>query len=143
MKSQKISTHVSPFAGISFVQNEFVKAGVSQLIDNELGSRVKTVGFSYSDIIKNLLNVFYSGGDCAEDIQTHLGEHLKSIPGNSVPSADTILREVKELAIPNQTYISKKGKSYDFNVNTKLNQLNIKSLLLTNQLKSDTYSVQQ
>ena len=139
MKLQKISTHVSPYAGISFVQNEFVKAGMSQLIDNELGSRVKTVGFSYSDIIKNLLNVFYSGGDCAEDIQAHLGAHLKSIPGNKVPSADTILRGIKELAIPNQTYISKQGKSYDFNVNTKLNRLNLKSLLLTNQLKSDTY----
>jgi len=88
MKLQKISTTVSPFAGISFVHNEFVKVGMSHLIDNELESRVKTVGFTYSDIIKNLVNIFYSGGDCAEDIQTHLGEHLKSIPGNSVPSAD-------------------------------------------------------
>ena len=109
---------------------------MSQLIDNELRSRVKTVGYSYSDIIKNLVNVFYSGGDCAEDIQTHLGKHLKSIPGNSVPSADTILRAIKELATPNKNYISKQGKSYDFNVNTKLLQLNIKSLLVTNQLKS-------
>ena len=47
-----------------------------QLIDSELGYRVKTVGFSYSDIIKNLSNIFYSGGDCAEDIQTHLGKNL-------------------------------------------------------------------
>ena len=139
MKLQKISTQVSPFAGNFFVHKSFVKAGMSQLIDNELGSRVKTVGYTYSDILKNLVIVFYSGGDCAEDIQNHLGKHLKSIPGNKVPSADTILRGVKELAIPNQTYISKQGKSYDFNVNTKLNQLNIKSLLLTNQLKSDTY----
>lgn len=139
MKLQKISTQVSPFAGNFFVHKAFVKAGMSQLIDNELGSRVKTVGYTYSDILKNLVNVFYSGGDCAEDIQNHLGKHLKSIPGNKVPSADTILRGVKELAIPNQTYISKQGKSYDFNVNTPLNRLNIKSLLLTNQLKRDTY----
>ena len=139
MKLQKISTQVSPFAGISFVQNEFVKVGMCQLIDNELGSRVKTVGFSYSDIVKNLLSVFYSGGDCAEDIQTHFGEHLKSIPGNSVPSADTILRGVKELAVPNTAYTSKQGKSYNFNVNTNLNRLNLKSLLLTNQLHSDIY----
>ena len=68
MKLQKISTQVSPFAGISFVHNEFIKVGMSHLIDNELGSRVKTVGFTYSDIIKNLVNVFYSGGDCAEII---------------------------------------------------------------------------
>jgi hypothetical protein len=139
MKLQKISTHISPFAGISFVHNEFVKSGMSQLIDIELGDRVKTVGYSYSDIIKNYVNIFYSGGDCAEDIQTHLGKDLKSIPGNSVPSADTILRGIKELAVTNKTYTSKQGKSYSFNVNTKLNRLNIKSLLLTNQLTSGTY----
>jgi hypothetical protein len=112
---------------------------MSQLIDNELESRVKTVRYSYSDIIKNYVNIFYCGGNCAEDIQSHLGQHLKSIPDNSVPSADTILRGIKELTMPNKTYISKQGKSYNFNVNTKLNRLNIKSLLLTNQLTSGTY----
>ena len=138
MKLQKISTNVSPFAGISFVNKEFENIGMSQLIDSELGARVKTVGFYYSDIVKNFLNVFYSGGDCAEDIQTHLGKHLKSIPGNSVPSADTILRGIKELAVSNTAYVSKQGIAYDFNINTKLNILNIKSLLLTGQLNKDT-----
>ena len=130
MKVQKISAIVSPCAGISFVNNEFNKAGVSLLIDNELGARVKTIGFYYSDNIKNLCSVFYSGDDCAEDIQTHLGKHLKSIPGNSVPSADTILRVIKELATSNSTFTSKQGNSYDFNININLNRLNIKSLLL-------------
>ena len=139
MKIQKTSTNVSPFAGISFVNNEFEKVGMCHLIDSELGARVKTVGFSYSGIIKNLCNVFYSGGDCAEDIQTHLGKHLKSIPGNSVPSADTILRGIKEVATKNLTSESKQGNMYDFNINTKLNTLNIKSLLLTKQLEIDTY----
>jgi len=139
MKIQKTSTNVSPFAGISFVNNEFEKVGMCHLIDSELGARVKTVGFSYSGIIKNLCNVFYSGGDCAEDIQTHLGKHLKSIPGNSVPSADTILRGIKEVATENSTFESKQGNKYDFNINTKLNSLNIKSLLLARQLETDTY----
>jgi len=138
MKLQKTSTNVSPFAGISFVNKEFENVGMSQLIDNELGLRVKTVGFYYSDIIKNFINVYFGGGDCAEDIQTHLGKHLKSIPGNSVPSADTILRGIKELAVPNTSYVSKQGIAYDFNINTKLNVLNIKSLLLTGQLNEDT-----
>jgi hypothetical protein len=139
MKLQKISTPVSPFAGISFVNNEFVKVGMSQLIDNELGRRVKTVGFSYSDIVKNLFNVFLSGGSCAEDIQTHLGKHLKTIPGNSVPSADTILRGIKELQTSNTAYTSKQKQTHNLNINTKLNGLNIKSLLLTGQLKKDAY----
>ena len=139
MKVQKISSNVSPFSGISFINGAFDKIGMSQLIDNELGARVKTVGFSYSDIIKNLCNVFYCGGDCAEDIQTHLGKHLKSIPGNHVPSADTILRGVKEIATDNSTFISKQENRYDFNINTRLNKLNIKSLMLTKQLIKDTY----
>jgi hypothetical protein len=139
MKVQKLSSNVSSFAGISFVNNSFNETGISQLIDKELGSRVKTVGFSYSDIIRNQFNVFYSGGDCAEDIQTHLGKHLKSIPGNHVPSADTILRGIKELSTQNVSFTSNQGKTYDFNINTKLNNLNIKSLLLTKQLEKDTY----
>ena len=139
MKIQKISSNVSPFTGISFVNNSFNETGISQLIDNELGTRVKTVGFPYSDIIRNQFNIFYSGGDCAEDIQTHLGKHLKSIPGNHVPSADTILRGIKELSTQNTRFTSNQGKTYDFNINTKLNLLNIKSLLLTRQLKKDTY----
>ena len=139
MKVQKISKSISPFAGVSLVNNEFEKTGMSQLIDNELGLRVKTVGYLYSDIIKNLGNIFYCGGDCAEDIQTHLKEHLKSIPNNHVSSADTILRGIKELATENTTYTSAQEKSYAFNINNKLNSLNIKSLLLTKQLVKNTY----
>ena len=139
MKIEKKSTTISPFAGISFVNDEFDKVGMSQLIDNELGARVKTFGYSYSDIIKNLCNVFFSGGNCAEDIQTNLGDHLKSIPNNHVPSADTILRGIKEIATQNSTFTSTQGNLYDFNINTKLNTLNIKSLLLTKELEKGTF----
>ncbi len=134
MKIQKTLSNVSPFAGISFVNQSFNKCGLSQLIDNELGQRVKTTGYSYSQIIRNLSNIFFSGGSCAEDIHTHLGKHLKSLPGNNVPSADTLLRGIKELATQNTTYTSKQAKDYEFNINKRLNSLNIKSLLLTNQL---------
>jgi hypothetical protein len=139
MKVQKIASIVSPFAGISFVNNSLNATGISQLIDSELGARVKTIGFSYSDIIKTQFNIFLSGGDCAEDIQTHLGKQLKSIPGNHVPSADTLLRGIKELSTENTRFTSSQGKTYDFNINTKLNLLNIKSLLITKQLVKGCY----
>ena len=106
MKLQKKSTNISPFAGISFINNEFKTSGMSQLIDKELGVRVKTIGYTYSDILKNLFNVFYSGGNCAEDIQSHLGNHLKSIPENQVPSADTIWRGIKELSTSSSVFTS-------------------------------------
>jgi hypothetical protein len=130
------TTLLSPIAGISFFENCFNTSGMKQLIDNELGSRVSTVGYSYSDIIKNYWSIFLTGGDCAEDIQTHVGKYLKSLPGNATPSADTLLRGLKELATPNKQYTSASGIQYDFNINTRLNKLNLKSLLLTGQLET-------
>ena len=139
MKVQKLINTVSPFAGISFVNYHFGKAGMSELIDTELGNRVTSYGYQYSDIIKNLTNVFLSGGDCVEDIGTHLGEHLKTIPDNNVPSPDTVLRGIKELSSENTVYTSERGISYNFNINEKLNRLNIKSLMLTGQLTPEKY----
>ncbi len=136
MKIQNFKTTVNPFSGNSLVNHHFNKSGMSQLIDNELGNRVKYIGYQYSEIFRNLTNVFLSGGDAIEDINTHFREHLKSIPGNNVPSADTVLRAFKELTTKNTVYTSDNGLSYNFNINEKLNRLNIKSLKLTKQLKA-------
>ena len=136
MKIQYLKTTVNPFSGNSLVNHHFNRSGLSQLIDNELGARVKYFGFQYSEIFRNLTNVFLSGGDAIEDINSHFREHLKSIPGNNVPSADTILRAFKEITTENSIYTSDSGILYNFNINTKLNRLNIKSLKLTNQLVS-------
>lgn len=135
MKIQKLPNFISPFAGISFVNAMFNTSGLSQLIDNELGVRASTLGYSYSDIFRNFANIIFCGGSCAEDIQDNLGKQLQAIPGNKVPSADTMLRGVKQLATENQELISTQNKKYNFNINTKLNRLNIKSLLLTKQLR--------
>lgn len=79
---------------------------MSQLIDREPVQKVKIVGYSYIDIIKNLGLVFYCGGDCTEDLHTHLKEHLKSMPDNHDPSADIALRGIKELATKNTTHMN-------------------------------------
>lgn len=109
MKIQNFKTSVNPFSGNSLVNHHFNKSGISQLIDNELGVRVKYAGFQYSEIFRNLTNIFLSGGDVIEDINTHFGEHLKSIPGNNVPCTDTVLRALKELTTKNTTYTSDSG----------------------------------
>jgi len=137
MNIQKLNSSVSPFAGISFANNSFNKIGISQLIDNELGRRVRTIGFDYSEILRNLSNVFLSGGGVIEDISTHLGEHLKMIPNNNVPSPDTVLRAIKELSTENTSFKSNSGIDYDFNINPRLNSLNIKVLLQTGQLTTN------
>ncbi len=135
IKVQNYKKSVSPFSGISFVNESFNKIGLSNLIDSELGQRVKFTGYSYSEIIRNLTNVFLSGGNVIEDVSSHLGTHLKEIPNNNVPSPDTIQRGLKELTTENIVHQSKSGVCYDFNVNKKLSLLNIKSLLLTKQLE--------
>ena len=136
IKVQKLNGTVSPFAGISFVNALFDQSGLSKLIDAELGVRVKYSGYQYSGIIRNLSNVFLSGGDCIEDISSHLKDHLKVIPNNQAPSPDTILRGITELSVENTQFKSTSDNIYDFNINTKLNRLNIKSLVLTNQLEA-------
>lgn len=138
-KVQKISKNITSFAGIYFVNDEFNRSGLRKLIDNHLGIRVSTKRYSYSNLFRNFFNLFLSGGECAEDIQKHLRPTLEQIPGNEVSSADTLLRVFNELATPNSTVVSTSGKEYQFNINENLNDLNIKSLLLTNQLEKEKY----
>ncbi|GHU74514.1 hypothetical protein FACS189413_19290 [Bacteroidia bacterium] len=138
-KIQKISNDITPFAGISFINNEFNRSGLGKLIDNQLGMRVSTIGYQYSDIFCSWFNVFLCGGDCAEDIAQHLRSTLENIPGNKVPSPDTLLRSLEELATENTTVISTSGHPYQFNINEKLNDLNVKSLILTQQLTPGKY----
>jgi hypothetical protein len=135
-KIEKISQTISPFAGISFINEEFNNCGLKQLIDTELGTRGVKALYSYSDIFKNWYDIFLCGGECAEDIQVHLRNSLEQMPCNTVPSADTLLLGIKELAVDNIEIESTSGKTYMFNTNEKMNKLNIKSLLLTKQLEA-------
>lgn len=139
VKVQKLQGTVSPFAGISFINALFNTSGMSKLIDTELGTRTKTCGYSYSEIIRNLANVFLSGGEYIEDINNYLKEHLERIPGNNVPSPDTVLRGISELKTENTVYQSQSGKEYQFNINIKLNRLLIRALKQTKQLKAGEY----
>jgi hypothetical protein len=93
MKVQKQLQTITPFAGISFVIEEFNNCGLSKLADNTLGIR-NLSGYQYSDIFRGWFSVFFAGGDVAEDIHCHLRDSLACIPGNSVPSADTLLRGI-------------------------------------------------
>jgi hypothetical protein len=70
-KIQKISKEITPFAGVFYVNDEFTRPGLGKLIDNQLGFRSSTCGYSYSNIFRNFFNLFLSGGECAEDIQQH------------------------------------------------------------------------
>jgi len=138
-KVQKISKNITPFAGIYFVNDEFNRSGIRKLIDNQLGNRASSKGYTYGNLFCNFFNLFLSGGECAEDIQKHFRPSLEQIPGNKVASADTLLRCFNELATENTTVVSSSDKEYQFNINERLNDLNVKSLLLTRQLEKGKF----
>lgn len=140
MKITNSDQKITPFGGFNFVFSSFKSSGLSDLIDKELGMRVKTLGFSYSDIFANHLAIFFNGGDCTEDVNEHLREHLQNVRGMEVCSADSILRGIKELATETLFFENPdSGVSHEFNLNQKLNDLMVKALKQTGQLKSYKY----
>ena len=108
---------------------------LSSVIDSHLGLRSRLIGYQYSEIIRAVFSVFCCGGDCMEDLNLYLKDVLSERPHTRVPSADTVLRGIEELATENISYTAEKtGNVYDFNTAEKLNQLLIKLLLATGQL---------
>ena len=110
---------------------------LSRTIDSTLGLRSKVYGYQYSEIIRSLMCVYFCGGSCVEDVSSHLMETLCLQTHLRTCSADTILRAIRELTTPNQSYRSDSGKSYDFNVASDLNNLLVNALLATGQLLPD------
>ncbi|MGF1638816.1 MAG: IS1380 family transposase [Cyclobacteriaceae bacterium] len=136
MKVVNSADKISPLGGFNFVFKSFKDSGLSSLIDKHLGMRVKTFGFSYSDIFANHLAIYLNGGDCTEDVNDHLREHLHLVKGMRVCSADTILRGIKELATDTLSFENPiSGVIHGFNLNPKLNDLLVKGLLQTGQLE--------
>ena len=130
IKSEKITV----FGGIFFVLDKFDRI-LSSVIDSHLGLRSKLIGYQYSEIIRAIFSVFCCGGDCMEDLNLYLKDVLAERPHTRIPSADTVLRGIEELATENISYTAEKtGNVYDFNTAEKLNQLLIKLLLTTGQL---------
>ena len=129
IKSEKIT----PFGGLFHVRELFSRY-VGPVINKVLGLRCTSYGYQYSEIAGSLSSVYFCGGDCVEDVTSHLMPHLSLHPTLRTCSSDTILRGISELATVNTTYTSDTGKSYDFNTATKLNSLLVKVLKNTGQL---------
>ena len=117
------SGKVTPFGGIFYVMDEFSRLGLPSLIDRVLGVRCTTCGYQYSEILSSVFYTYYCGGDHVEDIGHHLGAHLELRPDTRIPSPDTVLRGIKELATENIHYQSDSGIKYAFNTGDKLNGL--------------------
>jgi Transposase DDE domain group 1 len=135
----KITTsleNIHSFGGLNFISTEFEQLQLPKLITSFLGKRSSLATYEYSDVIKNIWMILFSGGDCAEDIQTNLKSELSNVLNMKICSADTILRLQKELSLAKEIHISKNNIRNEFSNNELLNKLNLAILLLTKQLKS-------
>jgi hypothetical protein len=137
MKITNSFEKINPFGGINFVNRTLENTGVFQLIDSELGKRPAQAEYSFSDIFRSYWLLNFTGGDCAEDITSHLRPYLEDIKGVAVPGADTLLRVQKQLATDKEIFITDKGIKHEFNVNEGLNRLMVKQLILCKQLSPD------
>ena len=95
MKSEKIT----PFGGIFHVREHFSRF-VGPVIDKVLGLRCTSFGYQYSEIGGALSSVYFCGGDCVEDVTSHLMPHLSLHPTLRTCSSDTILKGISELSWP-------------------------------------------
>ena len=80
MKVQKVSQSVSSFAGISFIHEKFNKCGLLQHTDEQPGKR-NASGYGHGELFMTWLEIFFCGGEVAEDVQEHLRSTLESMPG--------------------------------------------------------------
>ena len=68
-------------------------------IDNVLGLRCTSFGYQYSEIFGSLSSVYFCGGDCVEDVTSHLMPHLSLDPTLRTCSPNTILRGISKLGV--------------------------------------------
>lgn len=117
---------ISAFGGINFVFEHLEKNNIDKLFDQTLPVLKNQSKYRWSDIIYSVLSIYMCGGDCIEDLQTHLKYHFINNPFINMPSPDTVLRRLSGLLQENQQCRTKRGKiDHTYNTNQLLERLNI------------------
>ena len=109
---------ITPF-GVFFNVRRLFSRCMGPVIDNVLGLCCTSFGYQYSEIFGSLSSVYFCGGDCVEDVTSHLMPHLSLDLTLRTCSSDTLLRGISELASANTIYTSNTGKSYDYNTSVQ------------------------
>lgn len=133
-KIQLKSDNINPFGGLFSILKQFDACGLRHAIDSTLGKRGSTkAAFTYGDVFASLFGSYLCGGDCIEDIMD-IKPFWDGRDKLRICSSDVVLRTLRKLSCDNVTYESTQNKSYDFNVNEKMNSLLLKCLRVTGQL---------
>lgn len=139
MKIQ-ISKSISAFGGMNFIFKHLNDNKINTLLAENLPELEPNSTYTWSDLFYALLSVYFCGGDCIEDIQTNLRPHFKNNPFIKLPSSDTVLKRLAELATKPQSCCTNRGSvTHDFNSNELLYKLNLAILSQLGAFKSDTY----
>ena len=65
------SERITPFEGIFHVREQ-LSHYVGPVINKVLGLRCTSFGYQYGEIAGSLASVYFCGGDCVEDVTSHL-----------------------------------------------------------------------
>ena len=128
MKVQK-SNQLSAFGGMNYVLNHLDKLQIESIINQHLPELSAQSKYNWKDIFNSLYSLYLCGGDAIEDLGTHLKGHFVNNPFVKIPSPDTVLTRMKQLAQPMQTCMTKRGKvNHNYSTNRVLDKLNISLL---------------
>lgn len=123
------STEISAFGGINFVFKHLQDYSIENILNENLPVLCNQSKYSWKDILYSILSIYLCGGDCIEDLHTHLKVHFKNNPFLNLPSPDRVLARLKELAQDSKYTETKRGSVlHEYNTNTRLFQLNISLL---------------
>ena len=116
-----LTSKVTPFGGLQLIHKRLKSKKFAQFIDQQLGSRVKTVGYNYSELLLTRIYTTLCGGSATEDVNYLRDNTFKHLKNFKTPSADTILRGDVELSTPCSFIKTNKGKDNKVNINSKMN----------------------
>lgn len=132
------SNSISAFGGINFVFNHLNSLNVNKIISKNLPELNPNSRYSWTDIFYSLLSIYFCGGDCVEDIHTNLKSHFDKNPFVKLPSPDTILKRMSELATEKENCKTPRGTvTHEFSVNDLLYNLNLSILSKLGVLKTE------
>lgn len=123
------STPISAFGGMNFVFEHFNSLKINQIINTNLPNLAPQSQYKWQDLFYSFSTIFFCGGDCIEDLQSHLKSHFLGNPFVQYSSPDTLLRRFSELTTSIQYCTPKRGiVKHEFCTNDLLTKLNLKIL---------------
>lgn len=141
MQVQTKSRYFQSFGGLNFMQQDYKRLGIAQLVAKNLGNRNPKAVYQYSDILKSLHFNFSIGGDVLDDLNS-LKTQLLDHPELRICSPDTVEYAFAGLCQPTLKHSTSKGVEHYINEHDGFNTLLIDLCVQGSVLnKKDKYTL--